>query len=97
MKVRSKLDIIRGIWKRQGRSKLATPTYSEQELIEWFLLQPHLNLLYDNWVASDCNNKLVPSVGRINHNQGYSLNNLELHSFAYINLKSRKYLKRGKS
>ena len=43
---------------------------------EWSINNEHFNELYDNWVKSEYDRKLSPSIDRINSNDGYTLNNI---------------------
>lgn len=43
---------------------------------EWSINNEHFNKLYDNWVKSEYDRKLSPSIDRINSNDGYTLGNI---------------------
>ena len=54
------------------------PTYAKDELKEWMLGQELFHTLYDNWVASDYNKWVKPSIDRIDDYKGYSFDNIQL-------------------
>lgn len=64
--------------KRRGHNP---PKYSKDELRVWLLDHPDFDRLYENWVASDYDRLLIPSVDRIDDNAGYSLSNIRLVTF----------------
>jgi hypothetical protein len=47
------------------------------EFHKWAINHPEYNRLYDEWVASDYDRKLSPSVDRINPDKGYELENMQ--------------------
>ena len=61
--------------KRRG---LEYPKYSSSEFKEWVLKQPNFDKLFVDWVASDFDRKLCPSVDRIDHKKPYQLDNIQL-------------------
>jgi hypothetical protein len=68
---------IEGVqWKKhhlyQGKDLL-----SKEEFYAWAESQPEFHKLYDEWVDSDYQRKLAPSVDRIDSNKGYSIDNME--------------------
>lgn len=60
------------------RRDVTPPTYTKEELLEWAILQNNFKELYDNWVNSDYNSNLKPSIDRLNDYEGYNLNNLQM-------------------
>lgn len=71
------------------------PTYSLEELIEWFNNQPHFDTLYNNWIDSNCKRVLVPSVDRKDDTIGYSFDNIRLITFGENQSKSYDMHKKG--
>lgn len=61
--------------KKYGRSP---PTYTKQELMDWFINQSVFQQLWDAWVASGYEKELSPSVDRKINTEGYTLNNIQL-------------------
>jgi len=78
----SKKGLITKIYADQKyRSKLRShdlPTYTKEELKEWLLGQKLFHELYDNWVLSDYDKCIKPSVDRPDDYKGYSLDNIKL-------------------
>lgn len=64
--------------KKRGHN---APEYSLEELKQWFTKQPNFTVMYDTWVASDYNTKLVPTVDRLDTEEGYSMDNIQLLTF----------------
>jgi len=62
------------------RKGYSLPSYSREELTEW-LYENDFKLLYENWVQSDYNKDLYPSVDRINNYKSYNINNIQLITF----------------
>jgi hypothetical protein len=73
--------VIRIIYKTQKRNckirKMNQPTYSKYELKEW-LYNNGFKKLFDNWVNSNYQKKLKPSVDRIDDFKSYSFDNIQL-------------------
>lgn len=58
------------------------PNYTLQEFKTWLFNQPNFQELYDNWVNSGYDKKLIPSPDRLNDNLPYTLNNIRLITWA---------------
>ena len=54
------------------------PTYSVQQLKDWCLSQQKYHDLHNDWVRSNFDRMLSPSIDRINDYKTYSLNNIQL-------------------
>lgn len=52
------------------------PNYTRDELYDWIISQKNFKELYSNWVESDYEIKLLPSVDRKNDDKPYTLENL---------------------
>lgn len=50
---------------------------SKEEFYIWAESQPEFHKLYDEWVKSDYQRRLAPSVDRIDSSRGYSIDNME--------------------
>ena len=49
----------------------------KEDFYEWAMSCPEFHRLYDEWVASDYDRKLTPSVDRIDSSKGYEVSNME--------------------
>ena len=54
------------------------PSYTKEEFREWLFKNSNFDELYDNWVISDYNKWMKPSVDRIDDSKGYSFDNIRL-------------------
>lgn len=54
------------------------PDYSREELYDWVLEQPHFKSLLNNWINSNFNSDLTPSIDRLKDYLPYTLNNIQL-------------------
>ena len=70
--------------------KMALPTYTKTEFIDWVLHQINFETLYINWVNSNYEKNLTPSIDRINDYQSYTLNNIQLTT--WFNNKNKSYV-----
>ncbi len=81
--------VIQRMYSSQKKSEAKYPyknvEYSYKELVEWVLKQENFESLYLEWVKSDYNTELIPSIDRINDNKWYNFKNIRL-----TNLKSNK-------
>lgn len=73
--------------KRRGHHR---PTYTKIELYNWVMSQSNFNKLYNDWVYSNYNVNLIPSVDSL----GYSINNIQLITWLENNIKGRTAPKR---
>lgn len=73
--------VIRVIYKTQVRNskirKMNLPIYSKKELTEWLYVN-NFKKIYDNWVLSNYNKNLKPSIDRMNDFKPYTFNNIRL-------------------
>lgn len=63
--------------KRTAYIYLNLPICSKQEFVQWSLDNAQFHRLHRNWVLSNYNNKLSPSINRIDPRGGYTINNVE--------------------
>ena len=72
--------LIQTIYERQLKSSRSRghnkPDYTLTWLKEWVKSQPEFITLFDNWIASDCQTNLIPSVDRFDDAIGYTKENL---------------------
>jgi len=92
-------NVIRTSWhhncyhaEQRGHS---LPSYSYDELLLWAFSQDVFNALYDAWVDSGYKRLLKPSVDRLDDNKSYSLDNIQIISFADNEEKYRAEVRAG--
>ena len=71
-------QIYGGQKRRSKKRNHHLPSYTMIELREWLYKQPLFHNLYDNWVNSNYNIKLVPSLDRKCNKKGYTFENIRL-------------------
>lgn len=54
------------------------PTYTKQELLTWMQSQPNFKQIWDDWVSSEYQKELSPSVDRKDNTLSYTLDNIQL-------------------
>ena len=59
------------------------PTYTQQELKEFCLNDDNFVRIYKEWIDSDYDKLLMPSVDRINDFIGYTLDNIQITTLTY--------------
>lgn len=72
------------------------PSYSAKELKRWILLNPLFRPLYISWLKSGYKTELAPSVDRLNDYLPYTLDNIQLMTWAENKLKGERETKEGK-
>lgn len=91
--------LISNIYKQQRKSsrerKMNLPIYSNEELQNWCLTQTLFTTLYDNWVASNYEKNLVPSVDRKDDKVPYTMENIQLMTWLENKTKNEQQIKRG--
>lgn len=55
-----------------------TMPYTQEELFDWFVSQPHHLDLMNDYIESGLDKNKVPSVDRLDNTKGYSLDNIQL-------------------
>jgi hypothetical protein len=79
---RTLLGHLRSIYSKQKHSSIKRghpqPTYTFEELKEWFISQPNFKKLWKAWKNSGYNTQLSPSVDRLDDSKGYSFDNIRL-------------------
>jgi hypothetical protein len=68
------------------------PTFTKKELWGW-IDKAKFNSLFEAWCESGCKKQLVPSINRIDDYKSYTLDNIELITWAENNKKGRGSIK----
>ena len=96
---RSKEGLIKNIYGKQLRSSKERnhnpPSYQKHELIKWCLNQQKFHDLYDDWVNSNYEKDLTPSIDRLDDYKGYSFVNIQLITWRENYLKAHKDRREG--
>lgn len=81
----SKRGVIVIIYDSQKRSSklrnMTLPNYSLEDLYTYCISQLHFDSLYKEWVKSNYQKNLKPSIDRLDDNKPYTLDNIRLVSF----------------
>ncbi len=79
---KTKNGLVTKIYSRQKDSSRSRgqkqPSYTLDELRDFIFSTNNFHILYDNWKNSGYKKDLIPSIDRIEENQGYIISNLEL-------------------
>lgn len=79
---KSHRGLVKRIYKHQIRNCLSRghelPTYTEEELYNWYTNNSIHLKLHEQWLASNCDKNLTPSCDRLDNSKSYSLDNIEL-------------------
>jgi hypothetical protein len=79
---KTKIGLIKRIYDSQRTSskkrKHNLPTYSQQWLIDFIMSNKNFNTMYNNWVESNYDRNLIPSIDRIDDYKGYTEDNIRL-------------------
>ena len=77
--------VVSKIYSQQIRSSITRkhplPSYSYNELVDWVRKQPTWNQLYNNWIQSNYETMLTPSIDRLDSLLPYALDNIRLVSW----------------
>ena len=83
---RTKIGLIKQMYLVQVRSSKhrnqQLPSYTKDDFIVRVLSDKKFNVLYNNWVESNYNVSLTPSVDRKKNNVSYTFNNIQLMTWA---------------
>jgi len=98
---RSREGLANGIYvnqkissKRRGHNP---PEYTKEEFKNWLFSQPKFDELYNNWVLSNFERSLTPSIDRLNDYKGYSFDNIRLTAWKDNNIKGHNDRKEGRN
>jgi len=73
---------------------MEAPKYTKDELSEW-MYKNNLENIYNEWVNSNFNKDLKPSIDRLNDYVGYEFGNIRLVTWGENNLKYKEDVKNG--
>ncbi len=79
---RNMLSRVRGVQWRKAHLYSGKDILPKDEFYEWSLSDPAFHRLFDDWVASDFDRKLAPSIDRIDSQRGYVVDNMEWVTFS---------------
>ena len=92
--------LISKIYSQQRKKSIhrnhTPPQYSKEELKEWMLKQSNFKELWNNWVDSNYDTQLKPSVDRLENDKGYSFDNIELVTWEENNKRGNRDMRLGK-
>lgn len=71
------------------------PSYSKEVLGKWLFEHPDFEKIYNDWVISGYDSNLTPSIDRLNDNEGYSFDNIQLMTWEENKEKGHKDRKSG--
>ena len=98
---KTKYGLLRNIYSEQRHSSRRRchpmPNYVLKDFRIWALNQPLFHILYDNWVESEFDMYLRPSFDRTDDTKGYSLDRLQLMTWANNKAKGYADIRSGKT
>lgn len=98
-KRRTVKGLVNSIYHHQKEHSLSRvhplPNYSKEELYLWVIAQSNFQKLYSNWANGGYIRKQIPSVDRIDDYKHYSLDNIQLMTFAENEAKNHKDRREG--
>ena len=77
------------------KRKHIPPIYTQGELYQWILLNPSTFKLYSDWVLSDFDRNLTPSIDRLNDYVPYRFDNIQLTTWEFNDNKHKSDRKSG--
>lgn len=98
-RIRTKRGLVITIYDNQKSHSIARghkpPSYTVDELRDWFRGNPIANKLYRAWKCSGYDKDLVPSVDRLDDDEPYTLDNIQLMTWKENRDKSHSDAKNG--
>lgn len=83
---RNMLSRVKGILKNKAHLYEGLEILSKEGFYDWSLKNPDYISLFNNWVESDYNLKLCPSIDRVDPSKGYILENMRWVTFEFNSL-----------
>ena len=74
---RNMLSRVRGIQKKKAHLYQGLPILPKDEFYKWSINNADFLRLYKDWMASNNERKICPSINRIDSTKGYLLGNME--------------------
>lgn len=68
---------VTGVQKKKAHLYLGKPLLDKEDFYRWAIFHIDFVLLYTEWVRSNYNRKLTPTVDRVDSSKGYELGNME--------------------
>ena len=78
----------------KGKNKIAKtsvgkPIISKKDFVEWGINEVSFNALFDAWIESGYQIRLIPSIDRVNPCLGYTLDNMQFITYGINSKKDR--------
>lgn len=83
---RNMLSRVKGILKKKAHLYEGLEILDKESFYEWSLNNNDFNKLFNDWVESDYDLKLSPSIDRKDHLIGYTLSNIRWVTFSFNSL-----------
>lgn len=80
---------------KSKRRKHNPPTYTKEYFKGWLFGQSLFHALYNDWIESNCNPRLKPSVDRLDDYTGYTESNIRVCTWQENNIKAYQDRKNG--
>jgi hypothetical protein len=98
---KTKEGVIQTIWDAQKRScktrRMQYPSYSKEWFFEWCLNQDLFHILFEDWINSNYEKRMKPSVDRKDNFISYEKDNIQLMTWGENERKGNKDLRRGQA
>lgn len=79
---KTKKGVLTNIYSQQKSSSIKrghpSPSYSKEELGDWLFARKNFQNIYNEWINSNYDKDLTPSIDRINNDLPYTFGNIQL-------------------
>lgn len=79
---RNMLSRVTGVTKNKNHLYLGKSILEKDDFYDWALNDADFNILFDEWVESDYERRLTPSIDRLDTSEGYFIDNMRFISFS---------------